>query len=268
MNRKDDPTPIASFLAMGDDDDDFADEEEEQETEGDSGIGANKKTTSTTKSRRGTSAFQTVAVGGKSSPTKSIDECDDLIRPVRREVTGIAPTNEESPITKRLRRQSSVSFISPSCEPKKSIDDNFIPHLVQQNDENDFEGEDGDLSENPFLLDETKEKERTELEKAQMEVVQKIRFVPPRSVAPSQLEEVIRATCSVAQSSDDNFGTDRLMLPSERGNVSLKKLLEQQKQMIHKLEADRPAYEAMMNRSVDLLEQQRKAMEERYKDMS
>jgi hypothetical protein len=142
--------------------------------------------------------------------------------------------------------------------------------------------------------------QRNQIEQAQLEIVQRIRFVPPRSVAPSQLDEVIKATCSVANFAARNKNDDlevplyptlndeeeqewRSRVWNKNGKynyasssnlskknetekpkkMSLSELLNQQKEMMAKLEKARPEYEKMMDDSVALLEMQKKTMEER-----
>lgn len=107
----------------------------------------------------------------------------------------------------------------------------------------------------------------TDLERAQRELVQRVRFVQPRSIAPSQLQDVIAATSSIAKSVDVDEG--RMMLPSERAQkpASLREMIDQRDALVKANEANRPAYEDMMSRSVKLLRQQRLATEERFKHM-
>ncbi len=104
---------------------------------------------------------------------------------------------------------------------------------------------------------------RDSMERAQMAAVQRVRFVQPRDTAPSQLADIIAATSSVAASSDDN-GTERLLLPTERGTKSLAELREEQRVLIERAESARPAYESMMARAVTLLAQQRAETQARY----
>lgn len=103
---------------------------------------------------------------------------------------------------------------------------------------------------------------RSDMERAQLALVQRVRFVQPRSIAPSQLQDVIAATSSIAKSVDVDEG--RLMLPSERAKKpSLQELLDQRQSMLQKIDADRPGYQAMLERSVELLRQQRQLTEDR-----
>ena len=129
----------------------------------------------------------------------------------------------------------------------------------EDNNEDDGEEEDKPFSE-PVA-------ERTELEKAQMQVVSQIRFVQPRSVAPSQFGDLVDQISSISKTTDK----DDLEVPlhpketdREKCQSSLTELLKQQKDLMFKLEKDRPGYEQMMDHSVELLKEQREELEKRY----
>jgi len=176
----------------------------------------------------------------------------------------VAPLDVSYESQKATRRKLSTNGYDNNnnngiiVDSAESVDGDFNEENVIDNDDNDDEKE-KEMARN--------REDRSELEKAQMEVVQQIRFVQPRSVAPSQFGDLVEKISSISKTVDK----DDLEVPlhpketdREKCKMNLSELLQQQKKLITKLESDRPGYESMMEKTEELLKTQRDELEKRY----
>ena len=171
------------------------------------------------------------------------------------------PTSGETPTSQSLRRRRSfVRFADGSDSPE-------TPHYLQPRQQ------DLEPPASPPTGEPATTTAQSALEQAQFALIARVRFEKPRNMAPSQLADVIAATSSVSKSVDvdDEERMDAGMsVPSvvaadaARTAVPLAELMAQQRELIARVEGQRPAYEAMMDQSVRLLGMQRAAANERY----